>query len=147
MKLSSIPSKPQPTRPYFVTIYQAHNSLYKLTRKNSAIGAVLQQLSAQHWYPLPYFSKALSPTQIKYSTFDRELLAINLSIKHFRYMLEGRVFTVFTDHKPLVWGTVVTLNQFYENQIMNRTGTGQYQSSNIYNIYLVIIYRAELSYV
>lgn len=38
---------------------------------------------------------------MKYSTFDRELLAIYLSIKHFRYFVEGRQFTIFTDHKPI----------------------------------------------
>ena len=34
-------------------------------------------------------------------SFDRELLAIYLSIKHFRYFLEGRQFTIYTDHMPL----------------------------------------------
>lgn len=31
------------------------------------------------------------------------MLAIYLAIKHFRHILEGRNFTVFTDHKPLVF--------------------------------------------
>src|SRR5699024_2656196 len=39
--------------------------------------------------------------QRKYSAFDRELLAIYLAIQHYRYMLEGRDFIIFTDHKPL----------------------------------------------
>ena len=37
-----------------------------------------------------------------YSAFDKELLAVYLAVKHFRHYLEGRVFTVYTDHKPLV---------------------------------------------
>jgi transposase InsO family protein len=39
---------------------------------------------------------------LKYSTFDRELLAVFLAIRYFRFMLEGRHFTIYTDHKPLV---------------------------------------------
>lgn len=69
----------------------------------TAVGAVLQRQanSSNHWVPLGFFSKALDDRQRKYSAFDRELLAIFLAIKHFRFMLEGRRFTVFTDHKPL----------------------------------------------
>jgi hypothetical protein len=37
------------------------------------------------------------------SAFKRELLAIYSGIRFFRYMLEGRRFTVFTDHKPLTF--------------------------------------------
>ena len=55
------------------------------------------------WQPLSYFSRKLKPAETRYSTFDRELLAIYLAIKHFRHFLEGRHFHVLTDHKPLVY--------------------------------------------
>lgn len=70
---------------------------------DQAIGAVLEQRNETDWKPLSFFSKKLSPTQTRYSTYDRELLAIYASIKHFRYLLEGRQFSIFTDHKPLVY--------------------------------------------
>ena len=63
-----------------------------------AVGAVLAQSGDR---PISFFSKKLSDAEKKYSTFDRELLAVFLAIKHFRHVLEGRRFTVFTDHKPL----------------------------------------------
>lgn len=68
---------------------------------NTAVGAVLQQYNEKQWEPLGFFSKKLSPTESNYSAFDRELLAIYLAIKHFRYFVEGREFSIFTDHKPL----------------------------------------------
>ncbi len=68
---------------------------------DQAVGAVLQQKVNNDWQPLAFFSRALEPAQQRYSTFDRELLAIFLAIKYFKYMLEGRPFTVFTDHRPL----------------------------------------------
>ena len=49
---------------------------------------------------------AITHAELKYSAFDRELLAIYLSIKHFRYFLEGRQFTVYTDH--LLLTTAIT---------------------------------------
>ena len=38
---------------------------------------------------------------MKYSAFDRELLGVFLAIRHFRHLLEGRCFIIWTDHKPL----------------------------------------------
>lgn len=70
---------------------------------NVAIGAVLQQFTYKSFEPLAYFSRKLSPTEMKYSTFDRELLGIYSAVKHFRHFLEGRNFTIFTDHKPLTY--------------------------------------------
>lgn len=70
---------------------------------DTAIGAVLQQLKDGAWQPLAFFSRKLSPAQIKYSPYDRELLAIYESIKYFRFMLEATHFTVYTDHKPLCY--------------------------------------------
>ena len=69
----------------------------------SHLGSVLQQRRpGGHWRPLAFFSRKLSPTEAGYSAFDRELLAVYSSILHFRHMLEGRPFTVFTDHRPLL---------------------------------------------
>lgn len=67
----------------------------------SAIGASLQQQIGDNLRPLAFFSRKLTPTETRYSTFSRELLAIYLAIRHFRHMLEGRQFTVLSDHKPL----------------------------------------------
>ena len=68
-----------------------------------AIGAVLQQFVDGAWVPLAFFSQKLRPPERKYSAFDRELLALYLGIRHFRYFLEGRQFVAFTDHKPLTF--------------------------------------------
>ncbi|BHF80747.1 hypothetical protein SprV_0702387700 [Sparganum proliferum] len=68
-----------------------------------AVGAVLQQHINDSTGPLAFFSKKLSPAETRYSTFGRELLAIYLAVKHFRHFLEGRDFTIFTDHKPLTF--------------------------------------------
>ncbi|XP_060810227.1 uncharacterized protein LOC132904318 [Amyelois transitella] len=66
-------------------------------------GAVLQQLVNGKWLPLGYFSKKFTTAQQKYSTYDRELTAIYMAIKHFRYQFEGRELIIFTDHKPLTF--------------------------------------------
>ena len=68
-----------------------------------AVGAVLQQYIEGAWRPIAYFSKKLLPAETRYSTFDRELLAIYLSIRHFRHFVEGRQFHIITDHKPLTF--------------------------------------------
>jgi hypothetical protein len=66
------------------------------------VGGVLQQLQNGGWAPLTFFSKKLSPTQVKYSTFDRVLLAAHSAIRYFLFVLEGSQFRLLTDHKPLV---------------------------------------------
>lgn len=70
---------------------------------DTCVGAVLQQRVDNAWLPLGYFSKSLSKTERKYSTYDRELLGIYLAIRHFRNMVEGRMLTVYTDHKPITF--------------------------------------------
>ncbi len=69
------------------------------------LGAALQQRErgSPAWRPLGFFSHKLAAAKTSYSAFDRELLAIYSGIRYFRYMLEGRRFTVFTDHKPLTF--------------------------------------------
>ena len=69
---------------------------------DTAIGAVLEQRMGNHWQPLAFFSRKLNKAERNYATIDRELLGIHAAILHFRYFLEGRLFTVFTDHRPIV---------------------------------------------
>lgn len=70
---------------------------------NTCVGAALQQKIKGKWTPLGFYSTKLNNAQRNYSTFDRELLAIYLAIRHFRRMFEGRDITVYTDHKPLTY--------------------------------------------
>ena len=69
---------------------------------DTCIGSVLEQLNGDQWEPLEFYSRKLSPTECRYATFGRELLAIYLSICHFRHCVEGRQFHILTDHRPLV---------------------------------------------
>jgi hypothetical protein len=66
-------------------------------------GAFLQERTAvtAALQPLGFFSKKLEPAQNHYSAFNRELWACFSSIRHFRHMLEGRQFILFTDYKLL----------------------------------------------
>ena len=68
---------------------------------DSHVGAVFQQKLQGTWSPFAFFSKKLSSTESKYSAFNRELLAAYSAVLHFRFLLEGRQFTLFRDHKPL----------------------------------------------
>ncbi|KAJ4440996.1 hypothetical protein ANN_10845 [Periplaneta americana] len=65
-------------------------------------GAVLEQYNFGCSEPLGFFSKKHTNAEIKYRTYDRELLAICKSFKYFRCMVEGRRLIIVTDHKPLI---------------------------------------------
>ena len=49
-----------------------------------------------------FFSRKLDKTRLRYSTFDQELFAAYKAIRHFHFLIEGKKFTLFTDHKLLV---------------------------------------------
>uniref|UniRef100_A0AC34EZC1 Integrase catalytic domain-containing protein n=1 Tax=Panagrolaimus sp. ES5 TaxID=591445 RepID=A0AC34EZC1_9BILA len=52
--------------------------------------------------PIQFFSRALDATQRKYSQTEKEGLALVMAIKTFHRYLEGRKFTLLTDHKALL---------------------------------------------
>ncbi|GFS68780.1 retrovirus-related Pol polyprotein from transposon 17.6 [Nephila pilipes] len=68
-----------------------------------AIGSVLQQYADESWKQIAFFSNMLNETQKAYSTYDRELLRIYLSVKHFKHLMEENDFIIYTDHKPLTF--------------------------------------------
>ena len=63
-----------------------------------AIGAAIHQ----NGRPLAFYSRILTPTERRYSTFDREALAIMSVFRAYRHWLEGENSVVHTDHKPLL---------------------------------------------
>ena len=68
-----------------------------------AVGASLNQMTEENkCVPTAFFSRKLTDAEKKYSTFDRELLAAYLAVKHFKHYLEGSTFTINVDHKPLL---------------------------------------------
>lgn len=70
---------------------------------DKCIGAALHQRTEEGERPLGFFSKTLSDTKQRYSTYDRELEAIFQGIRHFKDDIEGRDLIVHTDHKPLIY--------------------------------------------
>lgn len=70
---------------------------------DSGMGASLEQFQNGMWKPLSFFSRSFTPTQKRYSTYDRELTAIFEAVKYFRHALEGREFHLVSDHKPLTY--------------------------------------------
>ncbi|BHF82707.1 hypothetical protein SprV_0802584600 [Sparganum proliferum] len=60
---------------------------------STAVGASPQQTVSGVLQPLAFFSKKLSPAETRCSVFGRELLAVYLSIRHFRHFLEGTFAT------------------------------------------------------
>lgn len=70
---------------------------------DTGIGAALEQKIDETWKPLAFFSRKLTSAQRRYSTYDRELTAMHVAIKHFLHFSEGREFCVLNDHKPLTY--------------------------------------------
>lgn len=98
-----------------------------------AMGAVVEQYVDNNWKPLGFFSRKFSSAQMKYSTYDRELLAIYTAVKYFRYLLEGRHFRIFTDHKPITFAFKQKSDTASPRQVRQLDYIGQF-STNIIHI-------------
>ena len=67
-----------------------------------AIGAALYQFVGKEQRTIQFYSRKLSDTESKYSTFDRELLAAHDAVRYFLPYIDGQDVSLLTDHKPLV---------------------------------------------
>ena len=70
---------------------------------NFGLGGVLSQIQDNVERVIAYCSRALRPSQRKYCTTKREILAAVSMCIQFRSYLRGAKFTLRTDHKSLVW--------------------------------------------
>ena len=70
---------------------------------NFGLGGVLSQIQDDRELVVAYCSRALRPSQRRYCTTKREMLAVVAMCLQFRSYLRGAHFTLRTDHKSLVW--------------------------------------------
>ena len=70
---------------------------------NFGLGGVLSPIQNGVECVIAYCSRALRPSQRKYCTTKREMLAVVLMCIQFRSYLRCARFTLRTDHKSLVW--------------------------------------------
>ena len=89
-RISSAPvlALPDPAKDYVLTT----------DASDAGLGAVLSQDNR----PIAFYSKRLNPAQSRYTTGEKELLAIVSSLEHFRHLVDGKKIVVQTDHKNLV---------------------------------------------
>ena len=68
----------------------------------SGLGAALEQNTPEGWKPIAFASRFLNSTEERYSVNESELLGIVWSIDYFKCYLNGKNFTVVTDHRTLL---------------------------------------------
>lgn len=68
-----------------------------------ALGAVLSQRYPNGEHPIVFLSKKLHPAKSRYSTIEREMLAIKWAVETLQYYLSSNLFTLVTDHAPFQW--------------------------------------------
>lgn len=83
------------SRDSFNNIVQYHSGQY-------IVGATLYQI-IKIFILTGFFSRKLTQSETKYSTFDSDLLAAYLAAIPFCHLIEGCHLFILTDHKTPLW--------------------------------------------
>ena len=88
-----------------ILAYPDYSSDYILytDASSEAIGMVLSQVQEGKERVISYGGKKISQSEKRFSTTERECLAVIVSLKHFETYLRGVHVTIVTDHAALKW--------------------------------------------
>ena len=73
----------------------------ELTIQTDASGDGLGAAMIQEDQPIAYASRALSGAETRYSTIEKEMLAVVFALEKWHQFTYGRHVTIYSDHKPL----------------------------------------------
>lgn len=96
-----------------------------------AMSGILSQLFKDgHWHPIAFWSRKLIDAERRYNTYDQELLAIVLAMKHWRHYLEGsyHMIEVLTNHN--------NLKGFMNAKLLNKRQAGWATVLAAYNFHI-----------
>ena len=93
---------------------------------NYAMGGCLEQFTNNKWEPIGFWSKSLKPSEATWSTYRRELYAVQQCVRHFISEIDGRKLTVYTDHRPII-------HSFYNQDSMKHDPIARNQLLEISN--------------
>ena len=85
---------------------------------STGLGAVLLQKGSCRMKAISYASRVLNDTERRYSTTERECLALFWGLRKFRHLILGYRVNVLTDHKPLL--DLFKRRNFTDNMKFNR---------------------------
>ena len=103
--------KERMTRPPFISFSDPSLPYVLITDASDvALGGMLCQKKGDQYRVIGTCSKLFTPTERRWSTTEREAYSILHCIKKFSYFLARNHFTVFTDHKSLVYMDRRTFN-------------------------------------
>lgn len=89
--------------PVLVQADQSQPYVLRTDASSYALGAVLLQGEGQEERPVEYASILMTPAEQRYSTTEREALAVVWATDKFRSYIEGARVKIATGHQPLQW--------------------------------------------
>ena len=85
---------------------------------STGLGAVLMQKRKTRMRVISYASRVMNDTEKRYSTTERECLALFWGLKKFKHLILGYKVNILTDHKPLL--DLYKKRDFINNSKFNR---------------------------
>ena len=103
------------TAPVLAHFHPDRPSTIETDASDFAIAAVISQPDNNGvLHPIAFYSRKLTPSELNYEIYDKEMLAIVTAFKEWRAYLEGAAhpITIYTDHRNLEY--------FTETKVLNR---------------------------